>query len=98
MHARVLSAKIKASSMERLEHEVRDIILPNLSRQPGYCGGWGLVDASTGHGMLVTFWETAQDLEDSECSGLFTAHLMHLAGCLDGPAVRETFEVMSQHR
>ncbi|MGA7671575.1 MAG: hypothetical protein WBW04_14200 [Nitrolancea sp.] len=94
MHARVLSAKIKRGCLEQLEHEVRDVILPSVSRQPGYCGGWGLVDASTGNGMLVTFWETARDLEENECNGMLAAHLMRVNRFLDGPTVRETFEVM----
>ncbi len=98
MHARVLSAKIKKGCLEQLEHEVRDVILPSVSQQHGYCGGWGLVDQSTGNGMLVTFWETAIDLEETECGGVLAAHLTRVNRFLDGPAVRETFEVMLEHR
>ncbi len=97
MHARVMSGKIKPGNLEKLERLLRDVILPEAAKQRGYQGGWGLVDPSTGNGMLVTFWATASDLEETECSGFLTTQLARVNKYLDGPALRETFEVILQH-
>lgn len=98
MHARVMSAKIKPGCQEKLERLMRDVVLPASAEQRGYRGGWGLVDPSTGNGMVVTFWETARDLEETEFSGFLTSQLTKVSKYLDGPAIRETFEVILEHK
>ncbi len=98
MHARVMSAKIKRDSIQRLERVMREVVLPAVAEQRGYRGGWGLVDSSTGNGLLVTFWETAKDLEETESSGFLTTQLTRVNKYLDGPAIRETFEVILEHK
>ncbi len=98
MHARVMSAKIKPGCLEELERLMRDVVLPASAEQHGYEGGWGLVDPSCRHGMLVTFWATARDLEATESGGFLTSQLARVSQYLDGPAVRETFDVILEHR
>lgn len=98
MHARVISGKVKKDSIEKLETVLRDVVLPAAAKQRGYRGGWGLIDPSTGNGLLVTFWETARDLEETECGGYLNTQFAKVNKYLDGPALRETFEVILEHR
>ncbi len=97
MHARVMSAKVKRGSLEKLEKVLREVVLPAAAEQHGYRGGWGLIDPSTCNGILVTFWETARDLEETEREGYLTDVLAKVSKYLDGPAIRESFEVILEH-
>lgn len=94
MHARMTSGKVKPDSVERLEKVVREVVLPAAAAQHGYRGGWGLIDRSTCRGVLITFWETPRDLEETECSGFLASQLARVNKYLDGPAIRESFEVI----
>jgi hypothetical protein len=93
-----MSGKVKPGCLEELERLMREVVLPASAEQHGYKGGWGLVDPSTRNGMLVTFWATARDLEETECSGFLTSQLSRVSQYLDGPAIRETFNVILEHQ
>jgi quinol monooxygenase YgiN len=93
MYARVISAQVDPKQLERLVEIVRDDSLRGSREHRGFRGAYGLVDRSNGRGMLITLWETAEDLEDVEASGYLAHALSQVMGYLHGPAVRETYEV-----
>jgi heme-degrading monooxygenase HmoA len=37
---------------------VRDRLVPALASQPGFLGATNLENRESGHGMMLTFWET----------------------------------------
>jgi heme-degrading monooxygenase HmoA len=94
MHARMVTAQVKPGSLKEVEKLVHEVLLPAAAEQRGNRGGWGLVDPSTARGMVITFWETAQDLENTECNGFLLTQLARVSKYLDGPVVRETYEVI----
>ncbi len=98
MHARVMSGKVKRGSLEKLVDVLCDVVLPAAAEQHGYRGGWVLVDSSTYSGMLVTFWETARDLEEIERGGALNGEMAKVNKYLDGPVIRESFDVFLEYQ
>lgn len=93
MHARVLSGNVILDALPALKRTLEESILPCAREQPGFRGAVGLVDHSTGRGMLIIWWESAEALTASECEGALSRHLATVSRYLDGPAVRETYEI-----
>ena len=93
MYARVMSAQVDPDQLDRLIKIVCESSLNDSRQHRGFRGAYGLVDRSNGHGMLITLWDTAEDLEDVEASGILGNALAGVMSCLDGPAIRETYEV-----
>lgn len=93
MIARMISVEIQPGHEDDLVAAVEATILPVAREQDGFVNAVGLIDRSTGRGMLITFWADARHLEASEASGYLSAQLAHAAPFLTGPAIRETFEV-----
>lgn len=93
MLARMISVDIQPGHEDDLLARLTTTILPVAREQEGFVDAIGLIDRSTGRGMLITFWADAHHLEASEASGYLSAQLGHAAPFLTGPAIRETFEV-----
>lgn len=93
MYARVISMMIMPAHVDDVLAMMSETILPVVREQQGFVDAIGLIDRSTGRGMLMTLWEDAHCLESSEMSGYVSAQLVHAAPFLAGPAIRETFEV-----
>jgi heme-degrading monooxygenase HmoA len=93
MYARVLTAQVQPDQLDNLIKAIMNSGLADAEAYPGFRGTYGLVDRSTGRGMLITLWESARDLEEVEASGILARTLSEIIGCLEGPAVRETYEV-----
>jgi hypothetical protein len=41
-----------------MNRAVTELLIPALIREPGFRGAVNLEDRSTGHGMMLTFWDT----------------------------------------
>lgn len=93
MYARMTTVSIRPGHEDDLRELVDATILPVSRQQEGFVDALGLIDRSTGRGMLITLWEDARCLEDSETTGYLAVQLAHAAPFLTGPAVHETFEV-----
>jgi heme-degrading monooxygenase HmoA len=67
-------------------------VLPALRAQPGYCGVHVLT-TNGGSGMLISFWETAEDaIADAE-SGFYADVLSKYVTLFKSPPGRERYEV-----
>ena len=44
----------------------REEVIPAVQGQPGFKGGISLSDRSTGRGISISFWETEDDMRNSE--------------------------------
>ncbi len=93
MYARMISVTIQPGHEDDLVGIVTTAILPVTREQEGFVDAVGLVDRSTGRGMLITLWEDARCLESSEATGYLSAQLTRARPYLAGPEIRETFEV-----
>ena len=93
MFARVMSGQVHPDQLDHLLELVRNSSLGDPEQHPGFNGVYGLVDRSSRHGMLITLWESTGDLEHAEASGVLASVMTQVMRCLNGPAIRETYEV-----
>lgn len=93
MHARVLTGQVQSQAIEEFERVIAEAVLPCAREQHGFRGGHGEVNRTTGRGVLVTYWASADDLVATESDGLLNTHFARVVSCLDGPAVRVSYEV-----
>jgi heme-degrading monooxygenase HmoA len=67
-------------------------ILPRLRTQPGYRGVYVLT-TNGGSGMLVSFWDSAEDAEADADSGFYADVLSQYVTLFKAPPGRERYEV-----
>ena len=96
MHARVSTAEVRPGRMEELVSVSRDSVLPAARQQKGFGGGFWLTDPGTNKAMIVTLWETRDDMEAGEQSGYYREQVGKFGGLLAGDVVREAYEVSIQ--
>ena len=95
-YARVLTTTAQLSKMDEGMQIVRDSALPAARQQPGFRGGFWLLDRSTGKIMAITLWATEADLLAGESSGYYQAQIAKVAHVLATQVVREAYEVALQ--
>ncbi len=93
MHARVSTAEVQPGRIEGLVSVSRDSVLPAARQQKGFGGGFWLTDPGTNKVMIVTLWETKEDMEAGERSGYYREQVGKFGGMLAGDVVREAYEV-----
>ena len=96
MHARVSTAEVHPGRMDELVSVSRDSVLPATRQQQGFKGGLWLTDPDTNKAMIVTLWETKEDMEAGERSGYYREQVGKFGGMLAGDVVREAYEVSIQ--
>jgi heme-degrading monooxygenase HmoA len=98
MYARLTTIQLQPGMTERLEGMFNESVLPASRQQTGFRGGLVLADGGTGKAVLVSLWESEEDLRAGEASGYYQEQVAKLAGVglFAGPPVRETFEVKVQ--
>jgi heme-degrading monooxygenase HmoA len=95
MHARVMSGQVQPEAIEAFERVIEEAVLPCAREQRGFRGAVGLIDRETGRGMLITYWNSPDDLIATEANGYLNTQIARVVPFLKGPAVRESFEVES---
>jgi heme-degrading monooxygenase HmoA len=93
MHARVMSGQVQPEAIEEFERVIEESVLPCAREQQGFRGAVELIDRETGRGMLITYWESAEDLIATESNGYLNTQFARVVPYLKGPTVRESFEV-----
>jgi len=58
MYAQVVQGGTTPEMRDAMDAVVRQQLLPALRREPGFCGALNLGVRESGHGMMITFWET----------------------------------------
>jgi heme-degrading monooxygenase HmoA len=66
MYARTTIAQFYPGATEEALHIVSDIMLPRAREQPGFQGALILRHPDKDQGIIITFWETEDDLLASE--------------------------------
>jgi heme-degrading monooxygenase HmoA len=93
MFARVVMGHFHIGQMDDAVAVFRDSIVPAAQKQKGFKGLRLLTDAKSGRGMVVSFWETEDDLKAGEASGYYQEQVDKVAPMLSQPPVRESYEV-----
>jgi hypothetical protein len=58
MYAMVVQGGTIPSKRDEMNRAVTRLLIPALRTEPGYRGAVNLEDRVTGHGMMLTFWDT----------------------------------------
>jgi hypothetical protein len=60
MFATVVQGGTTPPNRDEMNRAVTELLMPALENEPGFRGAVNLEDRSTGHGMMLTFWDTAE--------------------------------------
>jgi heme-degrading monooxygenase HmoA len=93
MYARVSTAQVQPGRLDELLSVSQDSVLPAAQQQQGFRGGLWLTDPDTNKAMIVTLWETKEEMEAGERSGYYREQVGKFGGMLAGEVVREAYEV-----
>lgn len=96
MHARMV---ITHASPEQLDHLIavfRESIIPAAQQQKGFVGIKLFVDRATGKGVVVSRWQTEEDMKAGEASGYYQEQIARVTPFLTAPPVREAFELAAE--
>ena len=93
MHARVTNVRIDPDLLEGVINTVQGTVAPIAAEQQGFKGLMMMSDHETGEGMVISLWETKEDLEASEASGYYQEQLGRVASSLVESSVRQVYGV-----
>jgi heme-degrading monooxygenase HmoA len=91
--ARIVTTQIHLGQMDDAIALFRDSIAPAAQQQKGFKGIRLFTDKNTGKGVVVSLWETEEDLKAGEASGYYQEQINKIAPMLSAPPEREMFEV-----
>ena len=93
MYARVTISQVQSGKTDEGIQIFRDAVLPVAQQQPGFKGVSQLVDRGNNKVIIITFWETEEDMKAGESSGYYRAQIAKVASLLAAQPVMETYEV-----
>lgn len=96
MYARVTKTMEKPGSAAEDARIFNESVLPGLREQKGFKGVLNLAESETGKGMVITLWETKEDMIASEESGFYQEQAEKFAEITVGAPEREYYEVENQ--
>ena len=96
MHARVLKIHTEVERIDELSLLFQDSVLPLLKQQNGYQGGAFFADRKNGQGVLITFWNSKEDMLANERSRFFQEQVSKFISFFSAPPIREEYEVVYQ--
>jgi quinol monooxygenase YgiN len=93
MYARIVTTHAKPDKLDELIAIFRDSIVPAAKQHKGFIGARLFTDRASGKGVVVTRWQSKEDLEVGETSGYYQEQIAKVAPFLTQPPVREIFEI-----
>lgn len=63
MHARITHSKIDPTKVEELIKMIKDNVVPTVTKQTGFKGGFWMFDRKTGKRISLTLWESDEALQ-----------------------------------
>lgn len=93
MYARVVTVMIRPGKTEGMIEIFRDVLIPALLQQEGFCEARLLTDAESGRGVMITHWKSETQLRANEASGWFREQLARFQPVLSAPPSAERYEV-----
>ena len=92
MHARLVRSSIVAGQTYRYIMKMKELALPHYREQPGFENAYLMVDREKETSVLLTIFDTAENLAASE---KYATHRIELDGVRDPPEVTY-FEVIEK--
>ncbi|HEY7123937.1 MAG TPA: antibiotic biosynthesis monooxygenase family protein [Ktedonobacterales bacterium] len=93
MFARIVTASVHLGQMDDAIALFRDSIAPAAQQQKGFKGIRLFTDPTAGKVVVVSLWESEEDLKAGEASGYYQEQINKIAPMLSAPPEREAFEV-----
>jgi hypothetical protein len=92
MMAQLITAQLQPGRLEEAARLFREGLGPALARQPGFRGGWLLLDHSGCRCVRLTLWDSLADLRAAETLGGAEPPALQLAQTFAGTPTREVYE------
>lgn len=93
MVARLITAQVQYNCFDEAGRLYREGLLPAARQQPGFAGGWFLLNPATGKGLIILLWAGQAELKAGEAGAGFQKQFRQLAACFVGLPERETYQV-----
>ena len=92
MISRIVSCTIKPEKVSEFRTALKSVVLPNITRQPGFVDLVESMDPATGTFVCTTLWNTRQDVEHYDQT-LFPELAQKLVPLLNGQPDIKTLTV-----
>lgn len=96
MHAGALSFRVAPGKAEEAVLSYLNSVVPKMWEQRGFRGGLDLSNLEVDEGYTITLWETEEDAEAYESSGVYREQVAKLGDTLAEPPSRKAYEVCIQ--
>ncbi len=96
MFARLLRIKTKIERIDEAAKLFEESVIPLCKNKKGYKGAYFLTDRKTGVSILITLWESEEDMLATESSHFFQEQLVKFMTFFKAPPIREAYEVIVQ--
>jgi heme-degrading monooxygenase HmoA len=94
MFARILRIQTHLERIDEAAKLFEEQVIPSIKAIKGYKGANFMADRKTGNCVIITMWETEEDLLETEHSRLFQEQLVKFMQYFITPLMREVYEVL----
>ncbi len=98
MFARMLRIQIHLDRTDETAKLFEENVIPVIKDTKGFLGAHFMADRKTGNCIILTRWETEEDLLETEHNRLFQEQLVKFLNFYITPPIREVFEVLYQEQ
>ncbi|TMC68349.1 MAG: hypothetical protein E6I39_00955 [Chloroflexi bacterium] len=84
MYAQVVQGGAAPEKRDEMNAVVREHLIPALKQEAGFVGAVNLENRDTGHGMMITFWDTEAQAAGMPTSAAFLQALGRIATVSSG--------------
>lgn len=94
MFARILRIQTHLDRIDEAAKLFEDQVIPAIKTIKGYIGANYMADRKTGNSVIMTMWETEEDLIETEHNRTFQEQLVKFMQFFITPPIREIYEVI----
>jgi len=93
MHARLLIIQLKFEQIDEASMLFEESVIPLCKDKKGYKGAYFLTDRKTGKCIMMTQWESEEDMLATEQSRFFQEQVVKFLSFFKSAPIREAYEV-----
>jgi len=94
MHARLLIIQLKVEQIDEASMLFEESVIPLCKDKKGYKGAYFLTDRKTGKCIMMTQWESEEDMLATEQSRFFQEQVIKFMSFFKSDPIREAYEVV----
>lgn len=94
MHARILKIQTEVERTDEAAMLFEESVIPLCKQQNGYRGGVFLSDRKSGNAIVITLWNTKEEMLASERNCFFQEQVSKFISFFTAPPIREEYEVV----